>query len=70
MSGVAIIGIDLAKCVFELHGACDDGSVVFRKKLSRARLLAFVSRHPGCVIAMEACATGARPGPRVREARS
>jgi transposase len=35
MSEATIIGIDLAKRVFQLHGARDDGSVVFRKKLSR-----------------------------------
>ena len=57
MSEATLIGIDLAKRVFQLHGACDDGSVVFRKKLSRPQLIAFVSRHPRCVIAMEACAT-------------
>lgn len=57
MSEVTIIGIDLAKRVFQLHGACQDGSVAFRKKLSRGQLLAFVARHPKCVIAMEACAT-------------
>ncbi|MCH2069586.1 MAG: IS110 family transposase [Shimia sp.] len=57
MSEVTIIGIDLAKRVFQLHGACQDGSVAFRKKLSRGQLLSFVARHPKCVIAMEACAT-------------
>ncbi len=57
MSEVTIIGIDLAKRVFQLHGACPDGSIAFRKKLSRGQLLAFVARHPKCVIAMEACAT-------------
>ena len=35
MSDVAIIGIDLAKRVFQLHGGRCDGSAVFRKKLSR-----------------------------------
>jgi len=57
MSGVTIIGIDLAKRVFQLHGARCDGSVAFRKKLSRGQVLAFVAEQPRCVIAMEACAT-------------
>ncbi len=43
MSEVTIIGIDLAKRVFQLHGARQDGSVVFRKKLSRGQVLAFVA---------------------------
>jgi len=57
MSEVTIIGIDLAKRVFQLHGARKDGSVVFRKKLSRGQVLAFVAQQPRCVVAMEACAT-------------
>jgi transposase len=57
MSEVTIIGIDLAKRVFHLHGARVDGSVVFRKKASRAQLLAFFTQHPRCIVAMEACAT-------------
>ena len=57
MSEVTIIGIDLAKRVFQLHGASEDGSVVFRKKLSRGQVLAFISQQPRCVVAMEACAT-------------
>ncbi len=35
MEKVTIIGVDLAKNVFPLDGAAADGSVVFRKKLSR-----------------------------------
>ena len=35
MNEAAIIGVDLAKNVFQLHGAAADGSVVFHKKLSR-----------------------------------
>ena len=57
ISEVTIIGIDLAKRVFQLHGAREDGSVVFRKKLSRGQVLAFISQQPRCVVAMEACAT-------------
>ena len=57
MSGATLIGVDPAKRVFQLHGARDDGVVVLRKKLSRPQSMAFVSRHPKCVIAMEACAT-------------
>ena len=35
MGEVSIIGLDLAKNVFQVHGAGADGSVVFRRKLSR-----------------------------------
>ena len=46
MSEVTIIGIDLAKRVFQLHGARDDGSVVFRKKLSHGQVLVFLAQQP------------------------
>ena len=57
MSEVPIVGIDLAKRVFHLQGAQGEGSVAFRKELSRAQLAAFIVRQPKCIIAMEACAT-------------
>ena len=53
----SIIGIDLAKSSFQLHGARPDGSVAFRKKLSRSKVLGFVASQPLCVVAMEACAS-------------
>ena len=56
MAGVYIIGIDLAKHSFQLHGARRDGTVVFRKKLGRAKVLGFLAKQPRCVVAMEACA--------------
>jgi len=52
-----IIGLDLAKRVFQAHGARADGSVVFRRKLTRQQVLTFFSKQPRCIVAMEACAT-------------
>jgi transposase len=46
----------LAKNVFQLHGARPDGSVAFRKKLTRSKLLPFLSSLSPCCVAMEACA--------------
>ena len=57
MEEVSIIGIDLAKRSFQVHGARSDGSVAFRKKLSRGKLLDFLASQPRCVVAMEACAS-------------
>lgn len=57
MSEITIIGVDLAKHVFQVHGAAADGTVVFRKKLSRPQFHQFMSEQPRCVVAMEACAT-------------
>ena len=57
MEQVNIIGIDLAKRSFQLHGARSDGSVAFRRKVSREKLLYFLAALPRCVVAMEACAS-------------
>ena len=57
MKEVTIIGIDLAKRSFQVHGATADGSVAFRKKLARTQLLPFLAMQPRCTVAMEACAT-------------
>src|SRR5580704_2993417 len=58
MEEASIIGLDLAKRVFQAHGARADGSVVFRKRLPRAQVLPFLQAQPRCIVAMEACATG------------
>ena len=46
MDNVSIVGIDLAKQSFQLHGALPDGSGVFCKRLSRPQLLAFLADIP------------------------
>jgi len=43
---VTVIGIDLAKSVFQLHGATASGQPVFRKKLSRVQLIRFIAEPP------------------------
>jgi transposase len=53
---VSTIGLDIAKHIFQAHGADAIGRVMFRKRLTRARLLAFFAAQPPCVVAMEACA--------------
>ncbi len=54
---VTTIGIDLAKSVFQLHGVDAEGGIVFRKKLRRSAVLAFLRDLPPCLIGLEACAT-------------
>ena len=55
MNEVSTIGLDLAKNVFQVHGADASGRVVIRKQLRRGQVLAFFSLQPPCVVAMEAC---------------
>lgn len=57
MDEVSIVGVDLAKQVFQVHGAAADGRVLFRKKLSRPQFAKFMAGLPQCVVAMEACGT-------------
>jgi len=50
-----MIGVDLAKRVFQLHGASMTGHVKFRKKLTREQFRRFMSDQPSCVVVFEAC---------------
>lgn len=67
MNEVSIIGLDLAKNVFQAHAAAADGAVLFRRKLSRAQLLKFLGEHPPCVVATEACASAHHWGRAIGE---
>jgi len=67
MEKVSSIGLDLAKNVFQAHGAEATGSVVFRRKLSRAQLLKFMAAHPlppALRRSRDRCRSSAIPGPR------
>ncbi len=55
MMEVSTIGLDIAKNVFQAHGADETGNVVFRKQLRRNKLLDFFASCEPCVVAMEAC---------------
>jgi transposase len=57
MPDVSIIGLDLAKNVFQVHAANEKGAVCFRKKLRRQQMLSFFEAQPPCTVAMEACAS-------------
>ncbi|AXO16400.1 transposase [Thalassospira profundimaris] len=57
MDEISIVGVDLAKQVFQLHGAAADGRALFRKKLSRPQFAKFMAALPPCIVAMEACGT-------------
>jgi transposase len=61
------IGSDLAKHVFQAHGADVSGRVVFRKRLRREQVLAFFAGKPACVVAMEACSSAHHSGGALAE---
>jgi hypothetical protein len=49
------IGIDLAKNVFQVHGADERGKTVLKKQFKRAQVLPFFANLTPCLIGMEAC---------------
>ena len=55
MGDFSTIGVDLAKSVFQVHGADASGAVLFRKKLRRHQVLTFFAAQRPCTVAMEAC---------------
>lgn len=50
-----MIGVDLAKNVFQLHGASKTGHMKFRKKLTREQFRRFMSGQSPCIVVFEAC---------------
>ncbi|MBB4291460.1 transposase [Rhizobium leguminosarum] len=57
MSDATMIGLDLAKQVFQVHGADAGGKKLFNRKLQRSELREFFENLTPCVVAMEACAS-------------
>src|SRR5215831_16742660 len=56
MAQVTTIGLDLAKHVFQAHGADAAGQVLFRKRITRGKLIGLLAAQSPCIVAMEACA--------------
>jgi transposase len=57
MKRLSIIGVDLAKRVFQIHGIDQDHQVAVQKQLSRSEVMAWFSKQEPCLVGMEACAT-------------
>lgn len=54
---INILGIDIAKNVFQLHGQDREGKAVFKKRCSRDQLLSVVAQLAVETIAIEACSS-------------
>lgn len=52
---IAVLGIDLAKQSFHLHGVDRHGKEVIRKRMNRKQLLSFMASLKPCRVGMEAC---------------
>lgn len=67
---ISRVGIDLAKNVFQCHGADRSGKVVWKRRLTRDKwLITLIDEiEPGCEVGMEAC-SGAHHWARQLQAR-
>lgn len=52
---IKVLGIDLAKEVFQLHGTDERGNQVITKRLSRKKLMEFMVKTRACLVGIEAC---------------
>jgi transposase len=66
MVEIKLVGIDLAKSVFQVHAVDGQGAARVRKTLSRDKLLSFLAQLPSCTVAMEACACAHYWGRQIR----
>lgn len=57
MKNVTTVGLDLAKSVFQVHCADDDGKPVLRRKLRRGQVAGFFAELKPCLVGLEACAS-------------
>jgi transposase len=54
MERISVLGVDLAKNIFQLHGVGDRGQVVLRQRLSRVKFKIFMAKLSPCLVGMEA----------------
>ena len=57
MEAVKVIGFDIAKSVFQVHGLNAEGKVITRRQLKRRHVLPFFQKLPPCLVGIEACAS-------------
>src|SRR6202158_4832405 len=55
MSEISMIGLDLAKNVFQVHGVDASGSGVLLRQLRRGAVEKFFAQLPPCTVGIEAC---------------
>ena len=55
MENIDIVGLDLAKHLFQVHAVAADATVVLKRQLRRSQLLSFFAKLPPCLVGLEAC---------------
>src|SRR3954454_23501807 len=57
MGAVTVIGLDIAKSVFQVHGIDAAGTIVIQRQIRRGQVLPFFASLRPCLVGIEACAT-------------
>jgi transposase len=57
MNNITVLGIDLAKEVFQLHGVDKSGKMLLKKKVYREGLIRYITKLDKCLIVIEACSS-------------
>ena len=52
---IAMIGLDTAKSVFQVHAVDESGTTEVGRKLRRSDLINFFEKQEACTVVMEAC---------------
>ncbi len=55
MESIKVVGVDLAKNIFQIYGVDGKDHCVFSKALRRSKVLTYFANLPPCRIGMEAC---------------
>ena len=56
-TSVTVVGLDLAKHVFQVHAIDAEGHVICARAIRRKDLLSFFASLPRCLVGMEACSS-------------
>lgn len=52
---ISLLGLDIAKNIFQLHGVDSTGKKVLKQRIERNKLSEYIANLPLCTIAMESC---------------
>ena len=57
LSSVTVVGLDIAKNVFQVHGVDAKGAAIVARSVRRGQLLKFFASLPRCLVGIEACSS-------------
>ena len=52
---ISVLGVDIAKHIFQLHGVDSSGKRMLKQRIEREKLSTYVANLPLCTIVMESC---------------